>query len=136
MHPSMIVGRDGLGSLLMLAAFVALITLAFMATAGRRLMARSSVLAVGAGCAFLPFLVNAAAHFIAWNQPTGTDVGGMLMFAVLVLSIAALPVTLATSLLYVHIRRRAAATNAKRDKPWGHRSATRTRESTAGDRRR
>jgi hypothetical protein len=132
----MIVGRDGLGSLLMLAALVALITLAFMAIAGRRLMARSSVLAAVAGCAFLPLLVNVAANLIAWNQPAGTDVGGMLVFAVLVLSIAALPVTLATSLLYVLIRRKAAATNAQRDKPRSHRSATRTREGTTGNRRR
>jgi hypothetical protein len=102
----MIVGRDGLGSSLMLAVIVALITLAFMATAGPRLMARSSALAVAAGCVFLPLFVNLAAFLIAWNQPAGTDVGGMLVFAVLVLSIAALPVTLATSLLYVLIRRK------------------------------
>ena len=90
----------------MLAAFVALITLAFMATAGRRLIARSSALAVVAGCVFLPLFVNVVAFLIAWNQPAHTDVGGMLVFAVLVLSIATLPITLATSLLYVLIRRK------------------------------
>ena len=105
-HPSTIIGRDGAGDLLLAAAIVALITAAFMATVGRRIMKRSPILAVLIGFAFLPFVMNALAFLLAWNGPEGADGGGILVFATLVMSICALPVTLTTSVLYVLYRRR------------------------------
>lgn len=105
-HPSTIVGRDGAGNLLLAAAAAVLITAAFMATIGRRLMRHSPLFAILAGLAFLPLLMNALAFTMAWNSPKGTDLGGILVFATLVLSICVLPVTLATSVVYVFIRRR------------------------------
>lgn len=105
-HPSAITGSDGLAPLVALAAIVSVVTWTFMVLVGRRLLMRSSILAVALGCGFLPVLMNVAASLIACSQPSGTDMGGMLMFAVLVLSIATLPVTFATSLLYVGLRKK------------------------------
>jgi hypothetical protein len=90
----------------LLAGIVALITVGFMATVGRRVMLHSSVTAVLMGCAFLPLLMNAGAFAISLSSSAGTDGGGILVFASLVLSICALPVTIATSVLYVVARRR------------------------------
>jgi hypothetical protein len=108
-HPSTIVGRDGAGTLALLTTVAALATAGFMATVGRRVMVHSSVIAVLLGCAFLPLLMNAFALLAAQSHPAGTDGGGILLFATLVLSICALPVTLATSLLYVIVRQKSHA---------------------------
>jgi hypothetical protein len=105
-HPSTIAGRDGIGTLVLLAAIVALVTVGFMATVGRRVMAHNFLIAILLGGAFLPFLISALAFFAARSNPEGTDGGGILFFAVLVLSITALPVTLTTSVLYVVFRRK------------------------------
>jgi len=105
-HPSTIAGRDGIGTLVLLAAIVALVTVGFMATVGRRVMAHSSPIAILLGGASLPFLMSALAFLATRSNPEGTDGGGILFFAVLVLSITALPVTLATSVLYVVFRRK------------------------------
>ena len=107
-HPGTIVGRDGAGDLLLMAAGVVLITAAFMAIAAIRVVRRSAMLAIVLGTTFLPLLMNALASLLAWNGPAGTDGGGMLVFATLVLSICALPITLATSILYVLVMRRPA----------------------------
>jgi hypothetical protein len=105
-HPSTITGRDGIGILVLLAAIVALVTAGFMATVGRRVMAHNSLIAILLGGAFLPLLMNALAFLATRSNPEGTDGGGILVFAVLVLSITALPVTLATSVLYVVLRQK------------------------------
>ncbi|MDD1453194.1 hypothetical protein NHF48_023315 [Sphingomonas sp. H160509] len=105
-HPNTIAGRDGIGTLVLLAAIVALITAGFMATAGRRVMGHSSIIAILLGAAFLPFIMNVLAFVATRSNPEGTDGGGILVFAVLVLSVSALPVTLATSVLYVVVRRK------------------------------
>ena len=72
-------------------------------------MLRSSTIATLMGCAFLPLLMNAGAFAITLSSPAGTDGGGILAFAALVLSICALPVTIATSVLYVVMQRRSVA---------------------------
>ena len=105
-HPSTIVGQDGAGTLVVLAAVVALVTAGFMATVGRKVLARSSVIAVLMGCAFVPSLMIALAFLMARSAPDGTDGGGILVMAALVLSICAIPVTLATSVLYVVTRQK------------------------------
>lgn len=84
---------------------IALLTLAFMAIAGRRIMRRSSILAVIGGALFLPVLMDTLAFLLALNGPDGTDGGGMLMGLTLMLSVAILPVTLAVSLLDALFRR-------------------------------
>ncbi len=104
--PGTIFGCDGDETMILFAGIVAVITAVFMATVGRRLMLRSPVTAVLMGCAFLPLLMSAGAFAIALNHPAGTDGGGILVGASLVLSICALPVTIATSVLYVVVRRR------------------------------
>lgn len=108
-HPSTIVGRDGVGTLVLPAVIVALITFGFMATVGRQLLGRSPFVAVLLGCAFVPLMMNALALLAASGGPAGTDGGGMLVLAALVLSICAVPVTLATSVLYAVIWRRRGA---------------------------
>ena len=105
-HPSTIAGRDSFGTLVLLAAIVALVTVGFMATVGRRVMAHSPLIAILLGSAFLPFLMGALAFSATGSNREGTDGGGILLFAVLVLSITALPVTLTTSVLYVVFRRK------------------------------
>ena len=119
LNPSAITGGDGVAPLVALAALVSLVTWAFMALVGRSLMLRSSNLAVALGCGFVPLSINVAASLVAWSQPSGTDVGGMLMFAALVLSIATLPVTFATSVFYAGLRRRRQASRSSphRDRP-------------------
>lgn len=105
-HPRTIVGRDGAGDLLLMAVGVMLITAAFMAVAGRRIMRRATLLAVVLGAAFVPFLMIAIACLLAWNAPARTDGAGILVVATLVLAIGALPVTIATSVSYVLLMRR------------------------------
>lgn len=103
---NMIVGRDGAGTLTLLAAVASLITAGFMATIGRRMMRRSYLLAVLAGCVFLPLLMNGTALLLARHHPHGTDGGGMLVGITLILSVCVLPITLATSVLYVVMARK------------------------------
>lgn len=107
-HPDTIAGRDGAGTLALLALLVALVTSGFMAMIGRRIMPYSPALAILSGCAFVPLLMNLGAFAVALAGPAGTDGGGILMFAALVLSLAALPVTFAVSITYVVFRKRAA----------------------------
>lgn len=112
-HPSVIVGRDGgVAPLIVAAAIVIVITTAFMATLGRRIMRSSSILAVVTGGGVVPALMLAAAialPFASPRSPEPTDASGMLLAAAIVLSICAIPITLATSVLYVVLRRRALA---------------------------
>jgi hypothetical protein len=110
-HPSTIDGRDGVGTLVLLAAIVALVTAGFMETVGRRVMTHSSISAILLGGAFLPGLATALAFLATRSNPEGTDGGGILIFAALVLSIGALPVTLATSVLYVVVREKSLRAN-------------------------
>jgi hypothetical protein len=105
-HPGLIAGSDGAGTLVFMAVIVVLITAGFMASIGKRVMPHSSVVAVLMGCAFVPLMMNAIAFAVALSQPSGTDGGGILIFTSLVLSICALPVTIATSLLYFFVQRR------------------------------
>lgn len=105
-NPSMIVGRDGAGTIWLLAGFGIVITAGFMAIAGRRMMVRSRVGAVLMGGLFLPVLLTGGAFVLSLGHPSGMDGGGILFFVSLVLSICALPVTMATSVLYVILRRR------------------------------
>ena len=106
-HPDTIAGRDGAGTLALLALVVALATSGFMAMIGRRIMPYSPALAIVSGCAFVPLLMNLGAFAVALGEPAGGDGGGILMFAALALSVAALPVTLAVSITYVVLRKRA-----------------------------
>lgn len=99
-HPSTIVGREGIGSLMLPAIIVALVTLGFMAAVGRHVLGRSRAVAVLLGCAFVPSMMNGLAFLAASSDRPGTDGGGMLVYAALVLSICTVPVTLATSVLY------------------------------------
>ncbi len=108
-HPSTIVGRDGVGTLVVPAVIVALVTFGFMATVGRQVLGRCPVVAVLLGCAFVPLMMNALAFLAMSGSPDGTDGGGMLVLVALVLSICAVPVTLATSVLYAVIWRRRGA---------------------------
>jgi drug/metabolite transporter (DMT)-like permease len=110
-HPSTIDGRDGVGTLVLLAAIVALVTAGFMETVGRRVMTHSSISAILLGGVFLPGLATALAFLATRSNPEGTDGGGILIFAALVLSIGALPVTLATSVLYVVVREKSLRAN-------------------------
>ena len=104
-HPSTIVGREGIGSLMLPAIVVALVTFGFMAAVGRHVLGRSRVVAVLLGCAFVPSMMNGLAFLAASSDRSGTDGGGILVFVALVLSICIVPVTLATSVLYVVIWR-------------------------------
>ena len=95
--------------MVLLAVVMALVTAGFMATVGRRVMLRSSIIATLIGGAFLPVLMNAGAFALTVSNPARTDGGGTFVFAALVLSICALPVTIATSVLYVVMQRRSVA---------------------------
>lgn len=108
-HPSTIVGRDGGGTLVLPAIIVALFTFGFMAAVGRQVMGRCPVVTVLLGCAFVPLMMNALAFLAASGGPAGTDGGGIFILAALVLSICAVPVSLATSVLYAVIWRRRGA---------------------------
>ncbi len=105
-HPGTIAGRDGVGTLVLPAVIVALLTFGFMAAVGRHVMGRFPVVAVLLGCVFVPSVMNALAFLAASSDRAGTDGGGILVFAALVLSICAVPVTLATSVLYAVVWRR------------------------------
>ena len=69
-------------------------------------MPHSALIAILLGSAFLPILLSALAFLATRINPQGTDGAGILFFAALVLSVTALPVTLATSVLYVVVRRK------------------------------
>ena len=103
-HPSMIVGRDGGGTMILLTAVVAGLTVGFMATIQRLVLPGRPLLASLIGCAFVPLLMNALSFLVARDQPPGSDAGGMLAVMTFVLSICVIPVTLATSVLYVVAR--------------------------------
>lgn len=105
-HPSTIISRNGVGSLALPVVVLILFTLGFMATVGRRVLGRCPVAAVLLGCAFVPLMMNALAFLAASGGPAGTDGGGMLVLIALVLSICAVPITLATSVLYAVVWRR------------------------------
>lgn len=105
-HPGFIAGRDGLGGLVLISAVFSLTTLGFMVVLGRRLIRYSPALSVATGTAILPVLLTAMAFIAARNHPPGTDGGGMLIAASIMVSVWMVPVTLVTSLLYVHFRDR------------------------------
>lgn len=116
-NPGTIVGRDGAPTLILLAGIAALLALGFMATAGRRLARRRPVIAALTGGAFVPLLMNTLAVVVALAQPAGTDGGGILVFAALLFSICVLPVTTATSVLYIVLRRRALRSRFTKPEP-------------------
>lgn len=111
-HPSVIVGRDGAAPMIVAAAILIAITIAFMASLGRRIMRYSPLLAALTGGGLVPALMLAAAIALPFGSPShaaSTDASGMLLAAAIVLSICAVPITLATSVAYVVLRRRALA---------------------------
>ena len=116
-NPGIIVGRDGAPTLVLLAGVAALVTLGFMVTIGQRLATRRPIIAALMGGAFVPLLMNTLAIVVALAQPAGTDGGGILVFAALLLSICVLPVTAATSVLYVVLRRSASRSGASKRVP-------------------
>lgn len=105
-HPNLIAGRDGLGRIVLISAVIAMMTLGFMALVGRQILRYSRVLAVLAGTAILPLSLVALAFLAARNDPPGTDAGGMLIAISIVGSVWMVPVTLATSIVYVAYRTR------------------------------
>lgn len=107
-HPSTIAGRGDGPFLLVGAAIVALLTLAFMATIAKRIARRSRTVAVLAGAAFLPGCVIAIAYSLLVSAPEGpppNDAPAMLFGALFVLAICATPVSVLTSVAYVAGRR-------------------------------
>jgi drug/metabolite transporter (DMT)-like permease len=110
-HPSTIAGEGDGPVLLVGAAIVALLTLAFMATIGKRIARRSRTVAVLAGAAFLPGCVIALAYGLLISAPEGpppNDAPAMLFGALFVLAICATPVSFLTSVAYI-VRRRSTA---------------------------
>lgn len=108
LHPGTIAGRDSVAALALPAVVIAAVTIGFMAVAGRRAIPRSPVGAVLLGSAFAPALMIALALLAASHHPAGSDGGGILLFAAIVLAVYALPVTAAASVLYVLVRLRRA----------------------------
>lgn len=106
LDPGPLVGRDGVTAFALPAIVVVAITIGFMAAVGRRLMRKRAGLAVLLGSAFAPTLMIAIALLAASRHPAGTDGGGILTSVALALAVYALPVTAATSVLYVRVRRR------------------------------
>lgn len=108
-HPATIVGQSSGVDMWLAAAAIMAVTTLWMATVGRRMMQHSPLLAVLVGCAFLPVLTIVSAFVLVWSSPRGTDGGGMLLIGALALSICALPLTFATSMLCALAQRKGPA---------------------------
>jgi hypothetical protein len=83
---------------------VILLTMVSMATAGKRIMRASSVLAVLICTAFVPAMTIALTFLLFWTVPDApppNDGPAMLFVSLFMLSFCAVPVSLVTSAFYV-----------------------------------
>ncbi|UVO50605.1 hypothetical protein M0208_08775 [Sphingomonas sp. SUN019] len=103
-HPSAIAGPGDASFIVIGAMAAALLTFAFMATAGRRIASKSRTVAVLAGTAFLPVCGIAIAYALLASAPEGpppNDGSAMLFMALIVLSICTTPISFFTSAAYI-----------------------------------
>ena len=103
-HPTTIAGPSDASFLVIGAMVVALLTFAFMATAGTHIARRSGTVAVLSGTAFVPSVGVAIAYALLWSaseDPPPNDGPAMLLAALFILSICTIPISFVTSAAYV-----------------------------------